>query len=294
MRISPFFGVQRLAWTPMSAIASARASSVCGTCRFISSPSKSALYGAHTHSLKRNVRHGITRTLCAMMDILWSEGWRLKSAMSPFSRWRSTMSPYLSSDASRRRSPYLRNWRVPFCRTTKLAPGCTSIPLRTHCRSFSMLCRETRSGYVMMSATWRGTPTSSTRRFGSGEMTVRPLKSTRFPERLPRKRPCFPLRRCTNPRMGFAGWYAIGSPGNSLLMYVAHCTWSPSQTSIVCCTPSPSCRHFRSVLLFSMICISFIVMSSSLLPPVLSMSTLGRMHTGGTGRCVKMRCSGRP
>ena len=32
-----------------------RASSVCGRCRFISSPSKSALYGAHTHSLKRKV-----------------------------------------------------------------------------------------------------------------------------------------------------------------------------------------------------------------------------------------------
>ena len=41
--------------------------------------------------------------------------------------------------------------------------------------------------------------TSSTRRFGSGLMTVRPLKSTRFPLRLPRKRPCLPLSRCTNP-----------------------------------------------------------------------------------------------
>ena len=30
----------------------------CGTCRFISSPSKSALYGLHTHSLKRNVLQG--------------------------------------------------------------------------------------------------------------------------------------------------------------------------------------------------------------------------------------------
>ena len=54
-RISPFLGVARLCMTPMSSAASARASSVCGTCTFISSPSKSALYGAHTHSLKRNV-----------------------------------------------------------------------------------------------------------------------------------------------------------------------------------------------------------------------------------------------
>ena len=55
MRISPDLGVHRLCMTPMSSEASARASSVCGTCRFISSPSKSALYGLHTHSLKRNV-----------------------------------------------------------------------------------------------------------------------------------------------------------------------------------------------------------------------------------------------
>ena len=55
IRISPFLGVARLCSTPMSRAASARASSVCGTCTFISSPSKSALYGAHTHSLKRNV-----------------------------------------------------------------------------------------------------------------------------------------------------------------------------------------------------------------------------------------------
>ena len=41
--------------------------------------------------------------------------------------------------------------------------------------------------------------TSSTDKFGSGEMTVRPEKSTRFPDRLPRKRPCLPFSRCTNP-----------------------------------------------------------------------------------------------
>ncbi len=47
--------------TPMSTSASALASSVCGRWRFISSPSKSALYGVQTHSLKRNVRWGFTR-----------------------------------------------------------------------------------------------------------------------------------------------------------------------------------------------------------------------------------------
>jgi hypothetical protein len=36
-------------------------------------------------------------------------------------------------------------------------------------------------------------------RLGSGLMTVRPLKSTRLPDRLPLKRPCLPFRRCTKP-----------------------------------------------------------------------------------------------
>lgn len=49
-----------LSLTPMRMSASALASSVCGRWRFISSPSKSALYGVHTHSLKRNVRWGFT------------------------------------------------------------------------------------------------------------------------------------------------------------------------------------------------------------------------------------------
>eukprot|EP00959_Pyramimonas_sp_CCMP1952_P018395 389015-Pyramimonas_sp.AAC.1 len=48
-------------------------------------------------------------------------------------------------------------------------------------------------------------------------MTVRPLKSTRFPLRLPRKRPCLPFSRCTNPRSGLPGvWKFCGSPGSSL------------------------------------------------------------------------------
>ena len=40
---SPDFGVSKLFFTPIKLIASARASSVWGTCKFISSPSKSAL-----------------------------------------------------------------------------------------------------------------------------------------------------------------------------------------------------------------------------------------------------------
>ena len=37
--------------------------------------------------------------------------------------------------------------------------------------------------------------TSSILKLGSGEMTVRLEKSTRFPDKLPRNRPCLPLRR---------------------------------------------------------------------------------------------------
>ena len=80
---SPFFGVTKLFVTHIKIAASARASSVCGTCKFISSPSKSALYGEQTHSLKRNVLWGMTRTRCDMIESLCSEGCRLKSTTSP-------------------------------------------------------------------------------------------------------------------------------------------------------------------------------------------------------------------
>lgn len=37
-------------------------------------------------------------------------------------------------------------------------------------------------------------------------MTVRLEKSTRLPDKLPRKRPCFPFNLCTNPLLDFLGW----------------------------------------------------------------------------------------
>ena len=72
-------------------------------------------------------------------------------------------------------------------------------PLRT---AFCRRCRlwlVTLSGKVRIMATSMGTPTSLIARLGSGDMTVRPEKSTLLPERFPLKRPCLPLRRCTNP-----------------------------------------------------------------------------------------------
>ena len=189
---------------------------------FISSPSKSALYGAQTHSLNRSVRHGMIFARCAIMDILCRLGWRLKSKTSPSFRWRSTTSPNLSSLATRLRSPYFRYCVPPDLNRTKLAPGCLFMPFLTRSRMCSMLCFEMTSGYVISFAMCIGTPTSSMRRFGSGEITVRPLKSTRFPDRFPLNRPCFPFRRCTNPRSGFPGpWYCSDKPGSSLLKYIA-------------------------------------------------------------------------
>mmetsp|Transcript_35662 Transcript_35662/g.80984 ORF Transcript_35662/g.80984 Transcript_35662/m.80984 type:complete len:202 (-) Transcript_35662:1364-1969(-) len=69
--------------TIMISAASARVSIVCITCRFISSPSKSALYGEVQDRFIRKVEYGMIRTRCAMMDILCSDGWRLNMTMSP-------------------------------------------------------------------------------------------------------------------------------------------------------------------------------------------------------------------
>jgi len=60
----------------------------------------------------------------------------------------------------------------------------------------SILKGVTISGKVRFCAMVRGTPTWSIRRFGSGVMTVRAEKSTRFPIRLPRIRPSFAFSRC--------------------------------------------------------------------------------------------------
>eukprot|EP00961_Rhodomonas_salina_P120286 1619026-Rhodomonas_salina.2 len=53
-----------------------------GRCRFISSPSKSALYGEVTERLSRNVEYGMIFTRCPIIDILCSDGCRLKITQS--------------------------------------------------------------------------------------------------------------------------------------------------------------------------------------------------------------------
>jgi len=93
MESSPLRGFTKLYLFPINIQASARASSVCGKCRLISSPSKSALYGVQTHSLNWKVRWGTTLALWHMMDSLCNEGWRFNRTISPSHRCRSTRSP---------------------------------------------------------------------------------------------------------------------------------------------------------------------------------------------------------
>ena len=68
--------------TIISIATDARALADCGTCRFISSPSKSALYGAVTDRFMRKVRPGTTTTRWPISPCLCSEGCRLKTTTS--------------------------------------------------------------------------------------------------------------------------------------------------------------------------------------------------------------------
>lgn len=92
----------------------------------------------------------------------------------------------------------------------------------TYC---SRLNGVTISGNVRFCAIDLGTPTWSIWRLGSGVMTVRAEKSTRFPIKFPRIRPSFPLRRALIAFNGFPDFcMALGMPGISLSTKVA--TWN--------------------------------------------------------------------
>ena len=91
-------------------------------------------------------------------------------------------------------------------------------PFSTISRMSSMFHSVTRSGTVSVFAISVGTPTSFIERFGSGEITVRAEKSTRFPERLLRNRPSLPFNRCASVRKARPDrWRAGGIPETSLL-----------------------------------------------------------------------------
>ena len=79
--------------TDIKFIASALDSYVCKACKFISSPSKSALYGVVQLKFNRNVLPERILARCAMIDIRCNEGWRLNKTMSPSCKILSTASP---------------------------------------------------------------------------------------------------------------------------------------------------------------------------------------------------------
>ena len=87
----PYLGDRMFSCTCMRILASARASSDCRTCRFISSPSKSALYGGQSVRLNLKVRPSMILTRCAIMDILCSEGCLLNRTTSPSTSCLSTV-----------------------------------------------------------------------------------------------------------------------------------------------------------------------------------------------------------
>mmetsp|Transcript_61869 Transcript_61869/g.108729 ORF Transcript_61869/g.108729 Transcript_61869/m.108729 type:complete len:241 (+) Transcript_61869:86-808(+) len=207
--------------------------------------------------------------------------------------WRSTMSPIFSESAARSRSAYCSalTW---WPERTMFAPGWRSGPLSTSFRIRSMLYWLTISGYVITLATSSGTPTWCTCRFGSGEMTVRPEKSTRFPDKLPRKRPCLPFKRWHSPRIALVPIICLGMPGVSPLMNKATWICRYSQSSATIFIVAPFSSAIFKALFISMISCSFTVKSSSVLPPPMSCGTLGRIGTGGTGTANMISPSGRP
>ena len=273
-------------------VISARVSSDCGTCKFISSPSKSALYGDVQDKFNRNVEYGITLTLWPIIDILCRDGCRLKITTSPSTICRSTRHPYCKL-ISPPRLWYRRSIRSPVSRITYFAPGCSFGPFRTSCCSLWMLYGVTVSGYVNVRAILLGTPTSSRLRFGSPVMTVRAEKSTRLPMRFPRRRPSFPFKRA---RIDFTGrpvffWSAWGWPAISLSIYVATWNCSNCSNSWTIWAGAPSCSQCRTFELALMISASLCVKSSS--PRHLpSLLILGRTGGGGTGKTVMIIHSG--
>ncbi len=122
-------------------------------------------------------------------------------------------------------------------------------------------------------------------------MTVLPEKSTRLPDKFPRKRPCFPLRRWQKPRMGFPnpGWLR---PGTSALTYMPTCNCKNSHCSMMIESEVPFCNEARRCPLYSTISDSLLVISSSVL--AFSCATDGRIQIGGAGMYCQMNISGLP
>jgi len=141
----------------------------------------------------------------------------------------------------------------------------------------------------MRLATHSGTTSSSTLTFGSGEITVRPEKSTRLPLKFPRKRPSLPFNRLHTERIGRP--FGKLRPETSELMNTEHFSCKKFHASSSAFGWPPRFIWFSSMLLASTISLMLSVRSSSLVP-LSPMLTVGRMQIGGTGTRVMTKCSG--
>ena len=192
---SPPFGVMILDATPMRCRASLLASSVWGTWIFISSPSKSALKGEHTHSLNLKVFPGDILALKPIILTLCSDGCLLKITISSSLICRSTTSPSLSSVF-----PYPTAILLPSDRTIKFAPPIPD-PLAMHYFKNVMDLDVTGTDIVRIFDMCWGIITWVGWRLGSGDITVRPVKFDRLPDRFCLNRPCLPLSLETRDRI---------------------------------------------------------------------------------------------
>ena len=154
-----------------------------------------------------------------------------------------------------------------------------------------MLCMLTDSGNVSRRAMNSGTTTSKTSTLGSGEMTVRPVKFTRFPDKFPLNLPSFPLSLVQIDRTDLSRGYAAATDETSELIIMATWPCRLYHRSMTCLSGSPDSRAFLISALRLARFRTSTVMSSSWLYP-LPIFTDGRMQTGGTGTLVTMSFSG--
>ena len=171
-----------------------------------------------------------------------------------------------------------------------------------------MLCLFTSSGKVRIKAMCIGTTTYSVERtwsilrFGSGLMTVLPVKSTLFPERLPLNRPCLPFSLWQSALMINWAWCSLSPASWGAVLGSSH--WCIGQKLIASSTSirwfytkiylfgsSPFLIPFEIKLLSWMISEILMVKSSSFVLPC-ETGTVGLMQTGGTMSCWIISSSG--
>jgi hypothetical protein len=262
---------------------------------FISSPSKSALYGVVHERFIRNVLCDITRTRCAISDMRCSDGCRLKITQSPSRSCRSTVSPTSSAASAGHSAMFCL---IPDLRTTNRAPRSASVPApHTTRASSARLCSVTFSGNVRLFAMLSGTPTSPIPTYGSPVITVRAVKSVRFPIRFWRTRPCFPSIRFRSALIVFADDIddrtnpTFGGCTSDPSMNV--CRLYASSISVACVTIAGcfSLSCFCSSALRRTIAPSVAVRSSWFTTAGLSV-TAGRTCGGTTATVVTTSCRG--